>query len=75
MKLALVSESYREIGKTFINIGQGIILAMLLAWILKERVTPWLGLLGLVGGVLSIVLGIPFIQKAYQKEKLEKKEL
>lgn len=74
MKLVLVSESYREIGKTLLNIGQSIIIAMFLALLLKERVSPWLGVIGIASGIVSLILGIYYVQKAYYKEKLEEKE-
>jgi uncharacterized membrane protein len=74
MKLALVSESYREIGKTLLNIGQSVIIAMFLALLLKERVSPWFGVIGMLGGSGFIVLKIYFIQKAHYKQKLEEKE-
>ena len=34
--MKLVSDAYREVGKTLINIGQGVFIAMLLALLLKE---------------------------------------
>ncbi|MDZ7290982.1 MAG: hypothetical protein ONB44_12395 [candidate division KSB1 bacterium] len=74
MKLVLVSDSYREMGKTLLNIGQSIIIAMFLALLLKERVSPWLGVIGIASGIISIILGIYYVQKAYHKRKLEEKQ-
>jgi uncharacterized membrane protein len=62
------------VGKTLLNIGQGIMIAMLVALLLKERISPWLGVIGIAGGAVSLIFGIYYIQKAYHKEKLEEKE-
>ena len=56
--MKLVSDAYRELGKTFTNIGQGIVLAIVLAWLLKESVSPWLGVASIMGGILLISQGI-----------------
>lgn len=72
--MKLVSDAYREIGKTALNIGQGIILAMLLAFLLKEEVSPWLGLLGIAIGLGCLVVGITFVQMAYYQKKRRKKD-
>jgi len=72
--MKLTSDSYRELGKTFLNIGQSIIIAILAALLLKERVSPWLGLLGMTSGIAFIGLGISFVEKAYHKKKEEEKK-
>ncbi len=72
--MKLVSDAYRELGKTVLNIGQGVIIALLVALLLRERVSPWLEMLGLVAGALLIVAGISLIQKAHHTQKLEELE-
>ncbi len=72
--MKLVSDAYRELGKTFTNIGQGIVLAIVLAWLLKESASPWLGVAAIMGGILLISQGIYLIQKAHHKQKREEKK-
>lgn len=70
----LSSDVYRELGKTFINIGQAVIIATLAAWLLsKEHAAWWLGLISLGLSIVLITLGLALIQKAYWTKQREER--
>jgi len=70
----LSSDVYRELGKTFINIGQAIIIATLVAWLVAGEHSPWwLSLIAIVSGALIVILGLVVIQKAYRTKQEEER--
>jgi drug/metabolite transporter (DMT)-like permease len=72
--MKLVSDAYRELGKTVLSIGQGMILVMLVALLLKEHVSAWIGLLGLSTGIMCIIGGVFLVQRAHYKQRMQEKK-
>lgn len=74
-KVKLTSAGYEHIGKAFITVGQGMILATLVSMLLTNRsLSLLLGLMGVGIGVVLLYVGIWYIEKSTQMKKEELKE-